>query len=141
MQLICTSHKPFSCRARKPLNVDNLHMDPATHKRDVGSRLRIAIQALGLSQAEVARQLDMSPSKLGNWLRGDDYPNEWKLYLFCTRHNVSADWIYRGQVAAAMAKPLADSLWEAGQASPEEQREQLAPEIGRRRRLSKAAAS
>jgi transcriptional regulator with XRE-family HTH domain len=131
----------------EPENADNLHlrqvfsctdgrksaryvacMDAATHKVQVGQRLRLAIEALNLKQVEVAAAFTVSPPKLGNWLRGDDYPNEWFIFRFCERYSVTTDWLYRGRVSVGMAKPLADSLWEAEQASTPDRVEAAVPE-------------
>ena len=70
-------------------------MDAASHKRFVGDNLRLAIEAQGLSQAAVARALGISAPKLGNWLRGANYPDEWVMVAFCDRYGVTMDWIYR----------------------------------------------
>ncbi len=86
------------------------------HKQEVGHRLRMACEALGLQPATVARRFGVSPSKLGNWLAGRDYPNEFFIYRFCTECQVSADWLYLGRVSG-MASGLADSLWGAAKAS------------------------
>jgi transcriptional regulator with XRE-family HTH domain len=91
-------------------------MDSATHKVQVGQRLRIAIEAIPASQVSVSKALGVAPSKLGNWIRGDNYPDPWFIYQFCDRYGVTADWIYRGQVSGAMATNLADALWAAEQA-------------------------
>ena len=91
-------------------------MDAATHKVKVGERLRIAIEAIGASQAAVCRQLKVQPSKLGNWLRGENYPDPYFIQRFCDRYGVTADWIYRG-VASGVAGSLGDALWTRGQAS------------------------
>lgn len=98
-------------------------MDATMHRTLVGSRLRITLEALNLSQADVARIFEVSPSKLGNWLRGDNYPNEWFLVRFCERYNITSDWILRG-VVAGVASPLADDLWRLGEASSADQRAQ-----------------
>lgn len=90
------------------------------HKAQVGRRLRAAIEVLGLSQTEVANALGVTPSKLGNWLRGDNYPAAWFLARFCDRYGITTDWIYRG-IVTGMAKGLADSLWASEQsASPQD---------------------
>lgn len=94
-------------------------MSISLHKRRVGANLRMAIEALGLSQAKIARDFGVSPPKLGNWLRGDHYPDPWFVLRFCERHGVTADWIYRGKVLG-LAQPLADDLWAAAQASEAE---------------------
>lgn len=88
------------------------------HKRKVGARLRLAIEAVNKRPADIARQFSVSPSKLGNWMRGDDYPSEWFVVQFCDRFNVSMDYLYRGLVSTAMADPLADALWAAERALP-----------------------
>ena len=85
-------------------------MSETVHKIQVGRRLRAAIEALGLSQTDVANLLDAAPSKLGNWLRGDNYPSEWFIKRFCDRYGVTTDWIYRG-IVTGMPSPLADRLW------------------------------
>lgn len=97
------------------------------HKRKVGSRLRIAIEAVDKRPAEIARLFDVSPSKLGNWMRGDDYPSEWFVVRFCDRFNISMDYLYRGRVSTAMDRPLADALWAAEQALPPDQVEPAPP--------------
>ena len=85
-------------------------MSETVHKIQVGRRLRAAIEALGFSQTDVANLLDIAPSKLGNWLRGDNYPSEWFIKRFCDRYGVTTDWIYRG-IVTGMPSPLADRLW------------------------------
>jgi transcriptional regulator with XRE-family HTH domain len=106
-------------------------MNAAQHRADVGARLRIAIEALGLTQAAVARAFDVSPSKLGNWVRGDSYPNEIFLVRFCDRYNITMDWLFR-DVVSGMAFPLADVLWQKGEASSEASREPGLQERGTR---------
>ena len=91
-------------------------MDAGMHKIEVGNRLRLAIEALGLSQAQVARTLGMTPSKLHNYIRGDNYLPHLAIVALGDRYNITADWILRGQVAG-MASPLADVLWQAASAS------------------------
>ena len=68
------------------------------HKAQVGRRLRAAIEALGITQTEVGRALGVAPSKLGNWLRGDNYPTPWFVKRFCDRYGMTTEWIYRGIV-------------------------------------------
>lgn len=104
-------------------------MIEADYKQEVGNRLTVAIEALRLSKAEVARQFHVSPSKLGHWCAGRHYPDPFFLLRFCTRHNVTMDWIWRGMVTVAMDGALADALWAALEASPPtpEEAERQAP--------------
>ena len=96
--------------------VSHFCMDAAMHKIQVGNRLRLAIEALGKSQAEVARQLGISPTKLGNWIRGDNYPSNLMIVRLGERYSITADWLLRG-VLAGMVSPLADDLWQSVSAS------------------------
>jgi transcriptional regulator with XRE-family HTH domain len=89
-------------------------MSESLHRAQVGRRLRAAIEALGVSQTEVAKGLEITPSKLGNWLRGDNYPAEWFVKRFCDRYGVTTEWIYRG-IVTGMASELADTLWRGEQ--------------------------
>jgi transcriptional regulator with XRE-family HTH domain len=93
-------------------------MSESPHKAQVGRRLRSAIGALGVTQSEVARTLGTTPSKLGNWLRGDNYPSAWFVTQFCERYGLTTDWIYRG-VVAGIAAPLSDTLWKSEHALPQ----------------------
>lgn len=93
----------------------------AAHKVEVGRRLRVAIEAIEKSQAFVVKALHDSTGvtapKLGNWLRGDNYPDEWFVKCFCDRFGVTTDWIYRGIVTGVASDRLADELWKAEQES------------------------
>lgn len=104
------------CIARKPAWPENPAMGNTRHKIEVGRRLRIAIEALEISQADVARELSVTPSKLGNWLRGENYPDEWFISRFCDRYGITTDWIYRGVVSES-ASGRASALWKAARAS------------------------
>ena len=86
------------------------------YKLEVGRRLRVAIEAVGETQAEVARELHVSPTKPGNWLRGDHYPGRRFLNNFCTRYGITGDWILRGVVSEG-ASDMAKAIWRADQAS------------------------
>lgn len=87
------------------------------HKIQVGQRLRIAIEALGLRQVEVARSLGVTPSKLNNWLRGDNYPPHMFIVRLRQRYNITSDWLLSGEIAG-LPGPLADDLWRLALASP-----------------------
>lgn len=91
-------------------------MSNALHKAEVAARLRVAIEAVAGSQIKVCRELHISPSKLGNWLRGENYPDPWFIKRFCDRYGVTSDWIYRG-VASGAASDVAGALWRVAQAS------------------------
>lgn len=105
--------RPIVCIAGKLHPGENPGMSKTAHMVEVGVRLRMAIEALGLSQAAVARAFDgVTAPKLGNWLRGDHYPDEYFVKQFCDRYGITADWIYRG-VVSGVSGDAADALWKA----------------------------
>jgi DNA-binding transcriptional regulator YiaG len=89
---------------------------PATHhKVFVGNNLRLAIEALGLSQAEFARRTQISPNKLHNYLRGANYPEPYWLTKVCDDFGLTVDWFYRG-IRAGVAAGVAANLRATGPA-------------------------
>ena len=88
------------------------------HVNFVAQQFQLALEALHITQAEVARTLGVSPSKLGNWKRGDNYPDPFLMTVFCDRYNVSMDFLYRG-VIHGLSKDLADGLARAKAAGSE----------------------
>jgi len=93
-------------------------MNSKEHAREVGGRLRLAIETLQLEQVQVAEEFSVSPQRLNNWLRGGSYPNEWFLARFCDRYGLSMDWFYRNQVSAVVSG-VAEALRAASQAPSE----------------------
>lgn len=90
-------------------------MDATQHKRLIGWRLRVAIDVLDKSYKEVAEQFGINPSRLGNWMRGDDYPAPLFIDEFCRRYPITADWIYLGR-SAGVSGQVGDDLYAAEQA-------------------------
>ncbi len=74
-------------------------MPKSLHKLHVAENLATVIavvaEARGKSQASFAKSIGVSPSKLGNWLRGDNYPDPYAMMQVCDLYGVSMDWIYR----------------------------------------------
>ena len=96
----------------------------------VGHRLRQAVEALGLRPSTVARSVGVSPQKLGNWMRGDHYPDEWFVFRFCNRYGVTADWLYRGVLPGA-GRPAAGGSRVTAAAAPEAASAPVVPALGR----------
>ncbi len=79
-------------------------MMPSTpHKIFVGNKLRLAIDALGLTQAEFSRRTKTAPNKLHNYLRGDNDPDLLWLTQVCEQVGLTTDWFLRGVRAGAGA--------------------------------------
>lgn len=99
---------------------DHLGVSETIHRIEVGRRLRAAIVAKGISQADVVRALGTPANKLGNWLRGEHYPSAFFITQFCDRYGITTDWIYRG-IVSGMDKTLADALWKSERMASEVQ--------------------
>ena len=82
---------------------------PAEHKKEVAANLRLICAVIGGHQSDIAAAIGVSKSKLGNWLRGDNYPDPFAMWLLCERYGVTMDWIYRGRLFG-LPSHLADGL-------------------------------
>lgn len=91
-------------------------MDDARHKQQVGERLRIAREALGLGQKELADLYGLDKTKLSHWERGKHYPPPAFIARLWERHRIPADWIYLGEVSGVPHR-LAESFLAAAKAS------------------------
>jgi transcriptional regulator with XRE-family HTH domain len=99
-------------------------MSETLYQREVGRRLRAAIDALGITYTDAAGELGVSTSKLGNWLRGEHYPDRYSVKQFCDRYGITAEWIYRG-IVTGLPSDLANKLWKverSSAATPDEPR-------------------
>jgi transcriptional regulator with XRE-family HTH domain len=97
-------------------------MDDARHKQQVGDRLRVAREALGLEQREMARLYGIDHTKLSHWERGKHYPAPTFIARLWERHRIPADWIYLGEVSGVPHR-LADSLLAGAKASAADHQE------------------
>lgn len=71
----------------------------------VGRRLRSRRKELGFSQAEVARDLDISAQRLGKYERGEDRMRARHLFLAARYLGVSVGYFFRGAAAANDDRP------------------------------------
>jgi len=101
-------------------------MSKSDHKKQVGRNLIRAMEALGIQQADLKRLLGVDSPKIGNWLRGDNYPDPYLLTLVCDRYGLTMDWIYRG-VIPGLPGGVADYLARAKLAAPEPAEEAQLP--------------
>ena len=112
------------------------HLTARDHRLLVGFNLRQIIAALGISQVDAANAMGVTKNHLGNWLRGDAYPQHYQIYLFCRRYGITADWIFLSYHSGLPARTAARLL--AG-ALPEDQAEpapQAAEKPARRKKHS-----
>lgn len=109
MQDFCITCQRSSEWKRKASEGSISVMPPTPHKTFVGNNLRVAIEALGLSQAEFARRTRIAPNKLHNYLRGANYPDPLWLVRVCDEFGLTTDWFYRGARAGVAAR-VAENL-------------------------------
>jgi len=88
------------------------------HKEFVGRHLMLAREAVGLTQARLARAYGMEPNKLNQWERGLYYPEPWFLSRLCDDYGFTTDWFYRGVMAGVSAE-RADDLRRAAEEKTE----------------------
>lgn len=116
MQDFCTpGQAEFLHNARAGSYAGSGGMKPVEYKTFVAGNLRQIVAVIGDSQAVIARRIGVSPSKLGNWLRGDNYPDPYAMWLLCEAYGVTMDWLYRGRIYGLPAE-LADGLRAAASA-------------------------
>lgn len=80
----------------------------ATFKEFVGQNLADARRALGLTQAQMARELKIAPNKLNQWEAGVHFPDPWLLRQLCEDHGLTMDWFYRRVLAGVSVSLAAD---------------------------------
>lgn len=73
-----------------------------------GERLRMLIDALGISYAEAGRDMGIPKNHVGNWLRGAKI-NVYLLYKFCRRRGVTMDWVFLAD-PSGLPKTVADQV-------------------------------
>jgi transcriptional regulator with XRE-family HTH domain len=76
----------------------------------VGRRLRSRRKELGLSQAAVARDLDISAKKLGKYEKGQDRMKARHIFLAARYLGVSVGYFFRDGGAARAERPLDQDL-------------------------------
>lgn len=107
-------------------------MAVSQHKAEVGNRLRIAIEAThGPNLMDWCRDYEVSRFKLGNWLRGDNYPDPVILSRYCADNGLTMDWFYRESLVG-VASGVAAALKQRTPASSEGLRA-LAPPAPKKR--------
>ena len=104
-----------------------------------GERLRVLIDALGISYAEAGRDMGITKNHVGNWLRGAKI-NVYLLYKFCRRRGVTMDWVFLAD-PSGLPKAVADQVlqWPASPAAREEPTAQAAEKPVKTRSSSKSS--
>lgn len=95
--------------ATRPFLVKNPEMTEQEYREEVASRLAIAIEALGITQVQAARDMDIIPQRLANWVKGLYLPDPYRLFLFYQARRVTPDWIWLGDQGGLSAR-VADNL-------------------------------
>jgi hypothetical protein len=109
MQNFCIPSIQYSATHERSERCRISAMNSSDHKRQVGRNLSLLCQAIGSTDAEIARSVGVSNSKLGNWKRGDNYIDPYVATQLCDRYGVTMDWIFRGKLYG-LPKELADKI-------------------------------
>ena len=71
-------------------------MPQSEHQVACGFRLRRLIDACEISYVRAAADMGVSKQRLGNWMRGDNYPELYALYRFARLRGVNTDYVFLG---------------------------------------------
>lgn len=63
---------------------------------EIGSRLKIVLDTIGISQAEFARKADHHPPAVSNVVRGNQWPTPAMLVVLARDYGVSLSWLLAG---------------------------------------------
>ena len=89
--------------------------DPIFHssdRKDIGERLLLTRQILGLSQAEFAATAGLKAAAMCRCERGSSRPSVDAATKLCEAYNLSLDWIFMGDLKP-LPYDLADSIQKA----------------------------
>ena len=94
--------------------------------QSIGGRIREARTKVGLTQAEVARLLGVSPHSVWSWENAKTQPNHEHLMELASRCEVSTDWLLgRDVVEAEVLEKMNPSFREAVAGLPAEEVESI----------------
>lgn len=66
----------------------------------IGDRIRLAREFRGLSQSDLARLLEVTPSAVNQWEKNKSEPGIEHMLKFRREHQIALDWIYAADVEA-----------------------------------------
>ena len=78
-------------------------------KEEVGSRVRLLREALGIRQGVFAARIGVAPNLLANVEAGGNYPNPKLAATICSEFGVTMDWLFRG-VRAGVSSDVAQRI-------------------------------
>lgn len=88
-----------------------------------GTRLRDARKAVGMTQADLATVLDITPAAISQWETDITLPDVNKLVVLSITLRVSIDWILKGDACEPIDETLARVLrlqaWAWGKNAPD----------------------
>jgi DNA-binding XRE family transcriptional regulator len=84
-------------------------IDGGTSQADIGRRIEMLMEALGLNQAAFAKRVGMSPPTVANYLAGFRRPEIDKAMQIASKTGATLDWIYLG-VRSGLPMHLVEKL-------------------------------
>lgn len=89
--------------------------------REVGERLKAARTAAQLTQADVARDFQITRQAVSAWERGVHLPSVNELYALCLLYGTSSDFLLFGmRTVPASSKPVIQDLFRLRSETPKE---------------------
>lgn len=79
------------------------------NKTEIGDRLRLVREALGMSQVDFAARAGIAANTYNQIERGVRLPSVESSIALCEAHDLTLDWIFRGDVSGLKVR-LADSI-------------------------------
>ena len=73
------------------------HPPPVPLLVEIGERLALTREAVGLTQHQFAQAYGCSRSALANWETGRGLPDTYTMIRFCTDREIPLDWIFAGK--------------------------------------------
>lgn len=120
-------------------NGDSISMRIGRSPQDIGWRIIVTREALGMSQADLARATEFDPPRVNNWEKGNSRPDLDGGHTLADVLGVTLDWIYRGDLSRLPMNVLLFA--QAAPDSFDEEPDGLPPKPRRRKRRDKAGPS
>lgn len=73
----------------------------------VAGRLRVLLDVVGWSQAQVVQLLQEDQSSVSKWVRGERLQPVYHMATLCDQAGCSLDFLYRGKIGSTMREDLA----------------------------------
>jgi len=86
-------------------------MQAVTQKKaEIGARIKLVIQASGLTVKEWAARYGLKNQRVTEWIKGRNLPDVAVMMVICNAEGLTLDWIYFGVMRSGVSATWADHL-------------------------------